>query len=79
MAPVLGSYKGIKMTNIEIGDLVKYKGKQSKEEYTKGVWLVVDRWQSFENVGLELVRRAKGRWDRRTVHPYHLDKISSSR
>ena len=68
------------MPDIEVGDLVKFKGQRSKEKYTKGVWLVVNRWQSnSKDVGLELVRRAKGRWVRRLAHPVYLDKISSSR
>jgi hypothetical protein len=59
---------------IEVGDLVRYKD-QHKERH-KGVWLVVNRWQSnSKNVGLELTRRAKGRWARRLAHPSHLEKI----
>ena len=64
-----------------VGDLVKYKLKAryqpSKERNDKGVWLVVNV-EIDENFG-ELVTLKQGNSLRISVHPSHLDKISSSR
>jgi|TARA_X000001382_G_C3115469_1_gene161376 hypothetical protein len=76
VAPALGSYKGIKMTNIEIGDLVKYK-KPYPPAGEQGVWLVV-RVEIYER-WIRYVTLKQGNSLRISVHPSHLDKISSSR
>jgi hypothetical protein len=65
---------------MQIGDLVKYKLKaryHGKENNDKGVWLVVGV-EIDENFG-ELVTLKQGNLLRISVHPSHLDKISSSR
>ena len=59
-----------------VGDLVKYK-KHNEGQRDKGVWLVVNV-EIDENFG-ELVTLKQGNSLRISVHPSHLDKISSSR
>ena len=59
-----------------VGDLVKYK-KHNESKRDKGVWLVVNV-EIDENFG-ELVTLKQGNSLRISVHPSHLDKISSSR
>ena len=59
-----------------VGDLVKYK-KHNEGQRDKGVWLVVNV-EIDENFG-ELVTLKQGNLLRISVHPSHLDKISSSR
>ena len=58
-----------------VGDLVKYKLWYRNGD--KGVWLVVGV-EIDENFG-ELVTLKQGNLLRISVHPSHLDKISSSR
>ena len=58
-----------------VGDLVKYKLWYRNDD--KGVWLVVNV-EIDENFG-ELVTLKQGNSLSIPVHPFHLDKISSSR
>jgi len=60
---------------IQIGDLVKYKNPYPPAG-EQGVWLVV-RVEIYESA--YLVTLMQGNSLRISVHPSHLDKISSSR
>ena len=78
MAPVLGSYKGIKMPDIQVGDLVKYK-KHIPGQRDKGVWLVVNVELDERTRDGELVTLKQGNDHVRLALPRELDKISSCR
>ena len=58
-----------------VGDLVKYK-KHIDRQHDKGVWLVIN--VDIDETFGELITLKQGN-EQRLAHPYHLDKISSSR